>query len=124
MSELREAAERVRTGFTYYQCPDSWQECNDARLIAEAWIAEHPADDDEPITEEWLEQLAFTHNDSWYFRSPAQTSMQADVTLIRWSGGWSVKVSDRFTSVLTANVKTRGDLRLLAKALGIGLEAR
>jgi hypothetical protein len=48
MSEARAAAERLRGGFNYANCPDGWGECNDARTLAEAWLAEHPADQREP----------------------------------------------------------------------------
>ena len=127
MSELREAAERVCGGFEYGTRPSSLaigRMCNDARLIAEQWLAEHPADTELEITEDWLESLGCTHADSWYFKVPGKTNMQAEVQLVRWSGGYSVRAQDRYTSVLIANVKTRGDLRDLAKALGIVLEGK
>ena len=127
MSELREAAERVCGGFEYGTKPSSLaigRMCNDARLIAEQLLAEHPADDELEITADWLESIGCTHDDSWYFELPGKTNMQAGVTLVRWSGGYSVRAQDCYTSVIIANVKTRGNLRRLAKALGIVLEGK
>lgn len=47
--EVAEAVERLRGGFSYDRCPDGYQECNDARTIAEHYLAQPlPAAPDQP----------------------------------------------------------------------------
>lgn len=36
---VRAAAERIKDGYGYAQCPDHCQECNDARTVAEYFLA-------------------------------------------------------------------------------------
>jgi len=98
-AELRAAAERLAIGWRSYKDD---QHCGiaDSENVAEAYLAEHPADDDEPITEEMLRphlvkalHFAF-HPESrdWH---------------VSWHG-WPL-----------APIKTRRDLRLLLEALGV-----
>jgi hypothetical protein len=52
MNELREAAERVcRTNSLL----SSWA-AKEAAMVAEAWLAEHLPDDNEPVDWEWLQE--------------------------------------------------------------------
>lgn len=53
-NELLAAAERLAKGWNYAACPDAWGECNDARTLAMAYLAER---DPTPIDATWLEAV-------------------------------------------------------------------
>lgn len=111
--KVKAAAGRVRkmlAGANYRDVyggdPSGWELDVDRRLLGDAYLAEHPADEDEPLAIEWCEASGVeTRNlrqgDDW-------------IPTV-WCGddnGWiSLPIDD-----------TRGDLRLLAKALGITLK--
>ncbi len=68
MSDVRAAAERLRRCYAgeetmldvYGRTPHSLLKMHDdTEMVANAYLAEHPADDGEPITEEWLRGLGF-----------------------------------------------------------------
>lgn len=63
MSDIREAAERLRQMRAdsddhdggYLDTPEGQrQSLHDHVCLADAYLAEHPTDDDEPISDEWL----------------------------------------------------------------------
>lgn len=84
-------------------------------------IADHPADDDEPITAEWLESVGFVYHDlgsdspyEWY---------QHPSRLILWDFNeeyWICNQLDQGS--VRMDFKTRGQVRLLCRALGIELK--
>lgn len=100
--------------------------CNDisgyVKTFIDMVLAEHPADDDEAVTEEWLESVGFKHrvlrsefgyecmsiylkidnDDQWFFGTDYGHEFDAEVML--------------------KTPATRGDLRRLCKALGIELK--
>lgn len=125
MNSEAEAAERLRSGFNYAQCPDHWQECNDARLLARAYLAEHPADDDLPVDEAWLLSVGFI--ESGFRRLDLQPwgglGRSLNWTDPSFNDAWEGEVVMDFKR-LPKPIKTRGDLRLLALALGIELHGR
>jgi hypothetical protein len=82
-------------------------ESADAKLVAAAYLVEHPADDDELINSTWIESVglqfdltdhpyAYCHNGQWQI----------------W---WSL-------SLWLRDVNTRGDVRRLCAALGIEMK--
>lgn len=99
----------------------SWQQDQD--LIVTAYLAEHPADEDEPITEEWLRGVGFSICAHW----GAMAIGDSDQIALEWDyGKWLIRwrrPSDRLTTDIPIPApKTRSDLRLLCRALGITLE--
>lgn len=66
-------------------------------MLAKAYLAEHPVDDDEPVTNEWLWSLPLYRKAIW-----------------RWTNNFVFDVSGQ-----SAPCKTRGDVRRLLAALGI-----
>lgn len=124
---LRAAAERYRklgtesaiitdhtgnpTGFV--RVPGGrWDEVTD---LADAYLAEHPADDADDITEDWLREIGFTYDDEW-----GATYIYGYKTFPLWyedlCGEWGWGEAELPTP------KTRGEVRRLMAALGI--EAR
>lgn len=129
MSTLREAAseiianEYVIERFCYEnERPDISKLLRCARLLALDYFAEHPADDDEPITDTWLRACGF--------RRPMSPANHYCMVLGEWLRGFHVlqmggdRISESTWYYLGREVppcKTRGQLRLLCRALGIEL---
>ena len=124
--ELRAAMERLRrieAGESYYEvygCQPTGHGHmqRDERKLVDAFMAEHPADDDETVTEEWLGRVggvksseyakAFRRagSDDLYFFYAGRNPFQSGLT--------------RFFKMPV--VETRGDVRRLCVALGIELK--
>jgi hypothetical protein len=65
--ELRAAAERCRglEGPGWVDTENASAECvADLLVLARAWMAEHPADDAEPVTADWLEATGWERHDA------------------------------------------------------------
>jgi hypothetical protein len=110
--KLKQAIKELREGWNQCCCPDGWRECDRARVLAAAYLAEHPADDDEPITREWLVDLGWTvrERDVWMaYPSHLSQSLAID-------GNGRVYLA---LMTLGKPVKTRRDLRRLTNVLGI-----
>lgn len=131
--ELRAAAER-RRAFLNGECPYrgdvEWngyvyalaEELRDMRILAAAYLDEHPADDDELVIEEWLRSVGFVDEDhEWLTLFPDDSDCR--VTYDRQNGEIKVEtvIAEGFR---LPHVKTRGDVRLLCRALGIELKGR
>jgi hypothetical protein len=121
--EVKTAAERLRRGFDYGHCPDHWGECDDARVLAEAYLAEHHADDDEAITEDWANTLSrrqvSDETDAIWVLGIADVGRTA-ILLHRFSDAgdfWAMYLGD----VKLQMMATRSQLRQLCAALGIEL---
>lgn len=86
-----------------------------AAKVVNAWLAEHPSDDDEPVTEEWLREIGFTYDDEW-----GATYIYGYKTFPLWyedlCGEWGWGEAE------LPSPKTRGDVRRLCRALGIELK--
>lgn len=71
-SEMRAAAERLLRGHqSYDHCAtdghrkEAWN--RDACEVAREWLAEHPADDQQPVTEEFLRSINWAPvGNTWY----------------------------------------------------------
>ena len=89
------------------------------RTLARAYLLDHPADDGEPVTEEWLrsvgsEPLDGVAQHAWKLGLFVNLAIQVD--------GSIVLNVDRFRATLKRGIATRADVRLLCKALGIPLK--
>lgn len=123
MTDLRKAAERLRdflenrngrnTLGTHLTGDKTYDDLADVAL---AYLSEHPADDDEPIDEAWLRTINCTHD-----LEPGGASFRWDATsmLITEDG---VTFDTKAGYGCNVKLKTRRDVRLLCKALGIELE--
>jgi len=120
MTAISEAAERLReheSGGDIYPFDGGAMEMGDERALAAAYLAEHPADDGEPITEEWLRSVGFKVSPDFEFLfieaglRPGTIEFDPDI-------GWII-----FGSKATRLLETRGDVRRLCAALGIELKA-
>ncbi len=100
---------------------------DDAGEIAKAWLAEHPADDGELISNEWLESLGCkpVHWQS----GTIDWDVPADefkLTIRVWENGVrahpdAILENARDSGNFQKEVVTRGDVRLLCKFLGMPL---
>ena len=96
--------------------PPDWKKAAE-RWRDEHWhplLAEHPADDDEPVTEDWLLSVGHHHRVSedstrW---TPNSVRLGPTVFSIETDMGYGVDIP----------VKTRGDVRHLCAGLGIELK--
>ena len=125
--EEQAALEKVRTWLSVYG-PNSLPKLDDlAAIVSVAQIAlrEHPADDDEAITPEWLaknckpsELSPAVYGYSIYGPGITLKIEPSPHSCIKW---FAIADQDR-DSVTLAVVKTRGDVRRLCQALGIELK--
>lgn len=117
MSDTKQAAERLRrlaAGESwvaiYGDAEDSEGCLRDRFTVANAFLAEHAADDDEPITEEWwhsqccVETITIPIDDDWY---------------ISWNGCSDVWLHSDSDALPLPHITTRGQLKLLLRALGL-----
>lgn len=123
-SELRAAAERirkVRAGADPWQVydgkPGSGSETDEDAIVS-AYLAEHPADSDQPAAWPWLGNLGFV-----------DTGDVSRLTPNCWTIDWTIDVtSNPGGSVLWLNDTpvtddpTRGHVRRLLAALGVPLK--
>lgn len=133
MSDVQSAAERLRRvqqGETlkavysnpHWAAATNYQlahECDMAE-VALAYLAEHPADSELPIDEEWLRSVGFEafdeHGSGWFKDSPGGSTRVS----IGYRGQWLVNGNEM---EYAAQPKTRGDLRRLCFALGVELKS-
>lgn len=124
INELRAAAERGRK--LYRESPAHVQrreQCIIMGLLSEAYLAEHPADDGEPVTEEWLKSTI-----GW-IPVDGGTDGYIGVDKIIFCKGsenvysaWLQTSNHYYDMRRIVRVYTRGDVRLLCRALGITLK--
>ena len=94
--------------------------------LADEYLAEHPADEDEAITDTWLREIGFSR-----FMQPAATNHlsigdldSTDNHLARWEnpdGPHLWAINQQWTH---NGPRTRGQLRTLCKAIGIELNEK
>lgn len=134
-AELRAAAERVNEylngggpSLAYPKFgPAGAREAFEAEssMLARAYLAQHPADDAEPVTEEWLAssinsgELKGRHavGLGYYFEG---FGVQVRVYRVREMLYTDILQDD--DNIAIGKIKTRGDLRLLCRALQIPLK--
>lgn len=121
--ELRAAAELVVATGTH----KDWSDTIDAGALAVCrdWLRLHPADDGEPVTEDWLRSVGFVTDGEYiaYFRLRSASWGHIDSHLrhtnvaVRWMDRtWNAN------GLGCRPCETRGDLRRLCNALGITLK--
>jgi hypothetical protein len=121
--ELRAAAEQILAGeivgvgsgyVTTKEFPESW------KALARCYLSDHPQDDGELVTEEWLDRVLPMKNDSnWtlFKHMPLQIEIEGP-----HGGFWLWILTDEEVPHRIREIKTRGDVRLLCRALGIELK--
>lgn len=119
--ELRAAAERLARDADPGRMADLgesdlFDRLRDGAAVAAAWLAEHKADDAELVTKEWLLAVGFASDGSHFRLSGWGPDRNGTVQVYRWASEWFVNGS-RIRSQ-----PTRGDVRRLAKALGVELK--
>lgn len=111
---VREAAERLRDAIK----GNSTFRVGDLAAVTLQYLAEHPADNDEPVTVEWLASVGFTID------VHQSVKVTADLFLVYRGGGWflaSGADTIKSAAVDLPDYKTRSDVRRLCAALGIEL---
>jgi hypothetical protein len=121
--EVREAAQKILSEM------NNLIEANHAsrfdlkiKLLAEAWLAEHPEDDDEEPSEEWLEKVGFKEDDTdtgkFMWINNHKSGNKFDLQYWYEVDCWMIADADNEIEVYLA---TRGDVRRLARALLVEL---
>ena len=121
--ELRAAAKRWREGrYTPGIGPESGG--MDAVRLADAYLAEHPADDEQEVDYEWLLKIGFNT-----FDEPHCLSIKKGDVRVVWiiKGQWlriciSQMNGPKYAATDIVHRPIRGDVRRLCKALGIELK--
>ena len=90
----------------------------DIMEVSRAFLAEHPADDGEAIDEAWLRSVSFMQESGFYFFRTAQDGLGRVKWLKIAPNGITYVQCDVFEMQLH-DVKTRGELRALLRALKI-----
>lgn len=92
----------------------------DGFLLARAYLADNPDDDDEPVTMEWWKSL---NNDTRFLCQDTYTLQLKDDLIFVMEA--EVGLEDCVTfPIPMSHVRTRGDVRRLCKALGIELKEK
>lgn len=130
MSDVKQAAERLRARSDQpYEMggKDSYylhsQYVDDLCLIADAYLREHPADDAEPIDEAWLRAVGqpSTLSEKVYGYNFAGQGINLNVSMDYARTRWMAELTQDEDTIALGQIKTRHDLRLLCRALGITL---
>ena len=107
-----DAAERAR----------AWL-ASDNDALASAYVAEHPADSEEPITEDWLRSVGFSDLHPGEPDGVLRIRKPGTSVVIEWgSKSGCVWIGEYFNQEKLAINPSRGYIRRLAAALGIELE--
>lgn len=118
MADLRAAAERLAKGARAYW-GTTHDPMSDASDVAEDWLDKHPADDDEPISDEWV-WISGGKNECdciiAYFTGP--NNVEVSVLFPECSVGVGIHEQ----GAMLDHIKTRGQFRSLCAALGIKLK--
>lgn len=119
--ELKQAAELLRryTCFENVNAPDRFV-MQQMWVLARAYLAEHPADEEEIITEEWLESIDFERVDLEGC-VPYEWFKHKTCGLILWDSSyddWIVNCFDQ-EGIRPNSITTRGQVRRLLAALGV-----
>ena len=125
--QIRAAAERVRAMRKASNEHDGgYADTDEGRIqsrcdhvtLAEAYLAEHPADDAEPIETDWLLSVGFSHH-----AALEQYAIGDGIRLLYWPGSkageWLIEVTDKYRAMRECgNLATRGDVRRLCGLIG------
>lgn len=118
MTAISESVERLRdhlSGGDPYPFDAGVMQAGDNETLASAYLAEHPADEHEPVDEAWLRSLLPTASgDHFYFHRDKLT-----VYISGWQGIRFMVGCSQYSNSL--QLESRGQLRLLCRALQIEL---
>ena len=144
--ELRAAAERLRktraaneisqaaymqSRIEEYGADDDYgQELADEGLVIDAYLSEHPEDEDEPVTKEFVRHVGTGKRDDKECVIRQLTESQHLSVQILWESDWTKKLWRCVVRIYGKGIgdsglvecKTCGDVRRLCKALGIELK--
>ena len=115
MIDVKAAAERLSNAPEDYTAT---QQNLDMWTVVVAYLDEHPADDDEPVTGYWLLSVGFTPFGEammWSYRLGEVVVMGVSPETLA-DGNWG------YNGKRLPRKKTRGDVRRLCEALGIELK--
>jgi hypothetical protein len=112
--EVREAAQDILDCFACGR-PDL-AKLGSLRKLAEAWLAEHPEDDDDGLSVEWLLSVGFTPGNFDSMQIYHTTELLRIIVGGNESERWL-----RVGAALICTSPTRGDVRRLARALRVEL---
>jgi hypothetical protein len=129
-SDVRAAAERCRLNRYTAEAPDMRTAMNekrdDWRTLALAYLAEHPADDAEPISQAWLRSVGFRDvGENCVGENYLCVNTTGRTALIVWSEGWFLSEACGGNFAGQVGIKTpenRGAVRRLCQCLGITLK--
>lgn len=137
MDEIRAAAERLTGDWDKSYPPAPHTATVDAVLldtarVAKAYLAEHPADDGEPLTRDWAKTCGWSHVAGASGVGAAlyhdEANLYAHTPPAKSGLPWCVELwpedalSNGKGPYRAVTVRTRGDLRRLCAALGIDLD--
>ncbi len=128
--ELKAAAERLRKHYACYSVCDSpyflpeisminmpLLDC-DEKDVSQAYLAEHPADDGEPITKEWLLSIGSAYHSVLH---QFAIGKYGQIRILFWPRAnrceWFLEVLKEMIEI--PRQSTRGQFRRLLSALGI-----
>jgi hypothetical protein len=120
---LRERADRFSKATLAYGGGFDDSPMGSAVALACAWMQEHPADDDEPVTNNWVTAIGGRKEDhplKWSFALSDGLSIgvwRIDAQDAKWKA--VVNISPCFSADLARGIDTRGQVRRLLSALGI-----
>ena len=125
MNEIQAAAERLRKvreavdyDDVYGPLATAYGIVSDCEILADAYLAEHPADDGEAIDEAWLRSVCLVQDQGFYFfRTELGPIVRNKWIKIAPNGVCYVEYD--LVEIQLHDVKTRGELRALIKALKI-----
>ena len=117
--ELRAAAERVRSAGVNI----GNARIEDRNLIVTAYLAEHPSDDDDPVTKEWYESVGGRYADDGTYSIDLP---YREVSLVFYPKGVTASHPQVWlwvpSGVVVSVNNTRGHVRRLCAALGAPLK--
>jgi hypothetical protein len=89
-----------------------------ALTLRRAYLAEHPADDGEPVTEGWLASVGFRQTPLKRYTLKLGPVLASPPRGNLW--WWAVSIDPDGPCKHIPTPQTRGDVRRLLKALGVG----
>ena len=123
MTDTTRAAERLLECLDKDAYPREEVDLRQVRIVCDAYLREHPADSDEPLTKEWLRSVGGSQD-----AHPAKITFYRDdampIGLWLVDDGWKAMLIHKqdWSSTIVRGRKTRGDLRRLSVALAIQLK--
>ena len=119
LGRLRRLHDGVESGEVYREFPHPAKQRMVDELAVELFaLAEHPADDDEPVTKEWLAAKGAIFHDVWRFYLPA---CELHVSFSPTGGMWLARLNqedERYEYLnISDSVPTKRQVRRLVSAL-------